>query len=214
MRPKITLTYAQSLNGCIAARPGERLTLSGLEAMRMTHALRATHAGILVGIGTVLADNPRLSVRLVEGPHPQPIIIDSHLRCPLDCHLLQHPVRPLWICTSAQASPERQAELEAAGARIIRVAANAHSRVDLPLAMAALYQAGIHTLMVEGGAEVITEVLRTQLADRLVLTIAPRFVNGVHAITHEQFIPPTLHNVVQQHLGADTIIEADLIWTN
>lgn len=214
MRPQITLTYAQSLNGCIAARPGERLTLSGPEAMSMTHMLRATHAGIMVGIGTVLADNPRLSVRLVEGPNPQPIIVDSHLRCPLSCHLLQSPVHPLWICTTEHASPIREIELQSAGARVIRVPANVHGRVDLPLALNRLHEVGIHTLMIEGGAKMITEVLNTKMADRLILTIAPRLINGVCAITHEQAITPTLHNVTQRMLGPDTIIEADLTWTS
>lgn len=213
MRPKITLTYAQSLNGCIAARPGERLILSGPEAMRMTHMLRATHDGILIGIGTLLADNPRLSVRLVDGPHPQPIIVDSHLRCPNNCHLLQNPVHPLWILTTQHAPAARQTQLEQSGARVIRVPANPQSRVDLSLALDAIQTLGIEKLMIEGGAAIITEVLRTQLADHLVLTIAPRIVNGVHGITQGSFTPPTLSHVRQYPLGADTIVEADMHWT-
>ncbi len=214
MRPQITLTYAQSLNGCIAAQPGERLMLSGPEAMQMTHQLRASHEGILVGIGTVLADNPRLNVRLVDGPNPQPIIVDSQLRCPDECHLLHSPIRPLWICTSEHASPTRQTQLEAIGVRIIRVPNNHQGRIDLPAALAQLYAAGLRTLMIEGGAKIISEVLRTRMADRLVLTIAPLLLNGVHAIAGESFLPPTLQHVTQRMLGADTIIEADLLWPN
>lgn len=212
MRPKVTLTYAQSLNGCIAARPGERLALSGPESMRMTHGLRATHDGILVGIGTVLADNPRLSVRLVDGPHPQPIIVDSQLRCPTDCHLIQNPVHPLWICTTEQASSERQQALERLGVRVIRIAIDSRERVDLQQALSVLSGLGIHTLMIEGGAQMITAVLRQQLADHLVLTIAPRIVNGVYAIAQDGLICPTLQQVTQKQLGVDTIIEANLTW--
>src|SRR3989304_8693232 len=76
-RPLVTLSYAQSLDGCIAARAGERLALSGPESMRLTHRLRAAQDAILVGIGTVPADNPRLTVHLVQGQDPQPIVLDS-----------------------------------------------------------------------------------------------------------------------------------------
>lgn len=69
-RPLVTLTYAQSLDGSIAARPGHPLAISGPASQTFTHALRAVHDAILVGIGTVLADNPALTVRLVPGPHP------------------------------------------------------------------------------------------------------------------------------------------------
>ncbi|HRE30133.1 MAG TPA: dihydrofolate reductase family protein, partial [Anaerolineales bacterium] len=77
------VSYAQSLDGCLAAAVGAPLALSGPEALRFTHQLRATHAAILVGIGTVLADDPQLTVRLVDGVHPQPVVLDSQLRLPL-----------------------------------------------------------------------------------------------------------------------------------
>ncbi len=76
-RPLVTLSYAQSLDGSIADRPGRPLSLSGSQSLTLTHGLRASHDAILVGIGTVLADNPRLNVRLVTGESPQPVIVDS-----------------------------------------------------------------------------------------------------------------------------------------
>jgi riboflavin-specific deaminase-like protein len=81
-RPFVTLSYAQSLDGSIADRPGRPLALSGEASMALTHSLRASHEAILVGIGTVLADNPSLNVRLVAGKNPQPIVVDSRLRFP------------------------------------------------------------------------------------------------------------------------------------
>src|SRR5215813_5740216 len=72
-RPFVTLSYAQSIDGCIAAGPCEPLALSGAQSLTLTHELRATHDAILVGIGAVLADNPRLTVRLVKGKDPQPV---------------------------------------------------------------------------------------------------------------------------------------------
>src|SRR5512143_2126154 len=117
-RPLGTLTYAQSLDGSIAARRDQRLELSGEESRVMTHRLRAAHAAILVGIGTVLADDPRLTARLVGGPDPQPVILDSHLRVPASARLLQNILKP-WIITTEAADPHRKGALEAAGARLI-----------------------------------------------------------------------------------------------
>src|SRR5574341_453241 len=113
-RPLVTLTYAQSLDGSIAARRDARLELSGPQTLRLTHHLRSTHDAILVGIGTVLADDPRLTTRLVEGKNPQPVIVDTHLRIPLTARLLQNPdSRPLLIASPEADSSARQT-LEAA----------------------------------------------------------------------------------------------------
>ena len=82
--PFVTLTFAQSIDGSIALRRGEPLLLSGAESMKMSHELRALHDGILVGIGTVIADNPSLTTRLVKGSNPRTVILDSQLRTPLE----------------------------------------------------------------------------------------------------------------------------------
>ena len=81
-RPFITLSYAQSWDGSITTRSGETLCFSGPEATRLTHQLRSLHDGIWVGIGTVLSDDPQLTVREWEGDNPQPIVLDSQLRTP------------------------------------------------------------------------------------------------------------------------------------
>ena len=211
MRPHVTLSYAQSLDGCIAGRPGQRLMLSGPESMRMTHQLRARHDGILVGIGTVLADNPRLNVRLVNGPNPQPIVLDSQLRCPLDCHLIRAAARPVWLFAAPDAPQARELALTQAGARVWRVGRQGH-RLDLEAVLSLLHAQTINTIMVEGGGHVITAFLRAQLVDRLVLTIAPCLVGGTSAIAAQSFISPTLKNIKQTQLGADNIIDADLSW--
>ena len=90
-RPFVTLAYAQSLDGSITTARGERYGLSGPDALRLTHALRARHDAILIGIGTVLADDPELGVRLANGPSPQPVIVDSRLRTPSDAKVLRAP---------------------------------------------------------------------------------------------------------------------------
>src|SRR5512144_1074873 len=96
-RPRITLAYAQSLDGSIAARSGVPLQLSGTESMQYTHQLRAAHDAILVGIGTVLSDDPRLNVRLTAGVSPRPILRDSELRCPIDARCLESARRPIVV---------------------------------------------------------------------------------------------------------------------
>jgi riboflavin biosynthesis pyrimidine reductase len=103
-RPFVTLAYAQSIDGSIARERGERYTLSGPDSLRLTHMLRSCHDAILVGVGTVLADDPALSVRMVEGRDPQPVVVDSQLRPPLASRLLTRAGRRPWIATAEPAA--------------------------------------------------------------------------------------------------------------
>ena len=207
-RPFVTLSYAQSLDGSLAAVPGQPLALSGPESMTYTHQLRAAHDAILVGIGTVLADDPRLTVRLAPGPQPQPVVLDSRLRFPLDASLLRHP-RPPWIAATGRADPARQAALEAAGAQVVRLPTDDAGRVHLPALLDTLRDAGIKTLMVEGGSAVITSFLSARLADRLALTLAPRMLGGLRAVAAPCDL--RLQNVTYRTLGIDLIVEADVV---
>jgi len=195
-RPLVTLSYAQSLDGCIAARAGERLTLSGPESMRLTHQLRAAHSAILVGIGTVVADDPRLTVRLVQGQDPQPIVLDSHLRFPLEASLLQNPHRP-WIACLENADLQKSAELESLGACLLRLPADSTGGVSLPALLERLAGLEINSLMVEGGATVISTFLSLNLVDRIVVTIAPVLLGGLRAVSQDVF---TVRNVWQPGL--------------
>ena len=178
-RPLVTLSYAQSLDGSIAAQPGRPLALSGPQSLRLTHQLRAAHAAILVGIGTVLADDPQLTVRLVEGVSPQPVVLDSRLRTPLDSRLMQNPLKP-WIATFQDTDPTKKAQLERRGARVFPLPASEQGGVSLPATLAMLAGQGLDSLMVEGGVKVIGAFLSQKLADLLVLTVAPVFVGGLH----------------------------------
>ncbi len=208
MRPFVTLAYAQSLDGSIAL-PGRQIILSGPEAAQLTHTLRAAHDGILVGIGTILVDDPRLTVRLVSGRNPQPIVLDSRLRFPLTASLLSHPDHPPWVAATAP-DPERQAALAARGARVYHLPADAAGRVDLGALLDLLGQLGIRRLMVEGGASIITAFLKQRLANRLALTLAPRLVGGVKAVAALDAAGVELRNVHYRQLGTDMIVEADL----
>jgi GTP cyclohydrolase II len=180
-RPNVTLSYAQSLDGCIALKRGTRYALSGVESQILTHKLRASHDAIIVGIDTVIADNPYLTVRMVEGRTPLAVVLDSSLRLPLDSHLLTNPLPPLIVATSS-ASLEKQEQLENMGARIIRIAPDERGWVNLDLFMEKLVSLGVNNIMVEGGARVITSFLSKHLVDSIVITVAPKFLGGLHAV--------------------------------
>jgi riboflavin-specific deaminase-like protein len=207
MRPAVTLSYAQTLDGSIA-RPGRPLAISGPESTRMTHALRAAHDAILVGIGTVLVDDPRLTVRAAAGRNPQPVVLDSRLRIPPTANLFQHPDRRPWLAAT-DPDPARRSALEALGASVLVLPADESRRVHLGALLDQLGQRGLKTLMVEGGATVITEFLKQQLADHLVVTIAPCIAGGLRAVEALEDTL-TLHNVAYHRHGADMVLEADL----
>lgn len=213
-RPFVTLSYAQSLDGSIAYRPGRPLALSGPQAMAMTHGLRASHEAILVGIGTVLADNPRLTVRLVAGADPQPIVVDSRLRFPPYANLLKN-LRSPWIATNEGADAGRQQSLEAAGARILRLPGS-NGWVDLAGLLEHLGSLGINSLMVEGGGQIITSFLASRLVDQVVLTIAPLLVGGLRVVNHlghsSQRRFPRLKNLSYQQLGDDLVLRGEPDW--
>lgn len=209
----VTVTYAQSLDGSLAARhlaarSGQPLALSGPESLAYTHQLRAAHSAILIGVNTVISDNPQLTVRHAVGPNPQPVILDSQLRCPPTARLLSHPTHKLWILCTENADREHARSLENAGAIITYLPANENGRVDLPAALHWLESQGCRSLMVEGGAQVITAFLAQRLAHKLIVTVAPRLVGGLASITAPLNVP--LQNITYRPLGADLIVEAEL----
>jgi len=213
-RPLVTVSYSQSLDGCLTLRRGEPSPVSGKRSMQITHQLRAAHDAILIGVGTVLADNPRLTVRMTAGDDPRPVVLDSQLRTPPDAALLKNQRSPI-IATTEQAGEDRRAALEAAGGTIWVLPVNADGRVSLADLLDKLGEAGINSLMVEGGSQVISSFLRERLADRAAITIAPVFAAGYHAvrdlaITDWQSLP-RLKDVQVISAAPDLLIWGDLI---
>lgn len=211
-RPFVTLSFAQSLDGSITSKRGHSTPISGGESLKMTHSLRAIHQAILIGIDTALADDPRLSVRLVEGPQPQPVVVDSQLRLPLTAKLFEHPRRP-WIFTTSQADDGQQRALEARGARVVRLPATSTGRVPLKAVLAYMYQQGIQSVMVEGGARIISSFLSARLVDHLIVTIAPTILGGLKAF--ENFNGsglPQLKNARYLVLGKDIVLSGEIAW--
>lgn len=203
-RPFVTLSYAQSLDGSIAPEPGKPCALSCRTSLEMTHALRACHQALLVGVETVLADDPRLNVRYAEGDDPRPVILDSRLRFPETARVLDASHKRPWVFASHEAPVARQRQLEALGIRLFRVPEERPGRLDLIAVLRCLARHGISTLMVEGGACVIQAFLSRRLVDYCVLTLAPRFLGGVKVLTGQLEIP--LINCSYQRLGADLVV--------
>jgi GTP cyclohydrolase II len=217
-RPFVTLSYAQSLDGSIAAKRGRPLALSGPDALVLTHRLRAAHDVIVIGIGTLLSDDPRLTVRHVEGPDPWPIVLDSRLRTPSTARLLSHPTRRPVIATTEFADASRAAELESAGARVVRLAADSRGRVSLAALLAWLDGEGVASVMVEGGARVITSFLRERHVDHLLLTVASMIVGGLRAVgpldalARSGGLMPRVTDLESFHLGDDVVLSGAPSW--
>lgn len=180
VRPFVTLTWAQGFDGSIAAAPGTRTAISGSESLALTHRLRAAHDAILVGVGTVLADDPSLTVRYAEGADPRPVVLDARLRTPPSARLFGPGARRPILVGAAGGEPGTVAALESAGALVLRLPAGSDGRPELPAVLEALYAEGVRRLMVEGGAAVLAAFVAEGLADEIVVTIAPRLLAGLN----------------------------------
>ncbi|GAB4378825.1 MAG: hypothetical protein Kow0042_27640 [Calditrichia bacterium] len=214
-RPFVTLTFAQSLDGSISLVPSASVCLSNRDSQIFTHLLRASHDAILVGIGTLIADDPRLTVRLVQGPSPQPIVVDSHLRFPLKARLMRDNEKKPWIASTYNIDWEKEKCLKQSGATILHLPALENGWVNLEKLLANLYEMGIRSVMVEGGARIISSFLRHHLADQMVLTIAPMLLGGFRAVRDMKLSNgypwKYLKDVQFQKLGDNLLVRGDII---
>jgi len=192
--PMVTVTWAQSLDGSISRKSGVAVAISSKESFVFTHELRAKHSAIVIGIGTLLADNPSLTTRLTEGDDPWPVVIDTRLRTPLDCKLFTDErckKKPLLVCsrpgseTAMEEWSSRQVELVKCGAQILEVSATESGHVDLAEALEIL-RTRFKSVMIEGGARILTSLLSEgksiERISCIVLTIAPAFFGGVNSM--------------------------------
>lgn len=176
--PSVTLKAGMSLDGRIATRAGRSQWITSAAARREARHLRGRHDAVLVGVGTVLADDPRLSAAGTNG-HARPVrvILDSRLRTPPDSRVLRSPGGPVVLLARRDAPAARRARLERAGATIVAVGAR-RGRVDLRSGLRALGRRGISSVLIEGGGDVLGAALDGKVGDRLVLYVAPRLLGG------------------------------------
>jgi len=179
--PVVTLKLASTLDGRIATASGESRWITGEAARREVHALRARHDAILVGSGTVLADDPDLTCR-IPGMERVPmlrVVADARLRTPEASRLVQGAeLAPVLIITAPGHPPAAQAPFIAAGADIVTVPAHAAGGLDLPSLLRALGRRGVTRVLAEGGAGLAAALLRQGLVDRLVWFHAPAVMGG------------------------------------
>jgi len=214
-RPFIIVSYAQSVDGSIATRNRRPIGLSGPESAVLTHKIRACSDAVLIGIGTLLADNPLLTVRLAEGNNPQPIILDTHLRTPLNSGLVKRSDTRPWIINAADKGGAQSLALHNAGSSPIGCATSRDGKIDLHALMDILAGKQINSIMVEGGARVITSFVNSRLVDQFIVTVSPRFVGGLPVIDSEGLQSKTyleLAEVSYRHSGDDLIIWARPKW--
>jgi GTP cyclohydrolase II len=209
-RPFVTLSYAQSVDGSIAARPSQPFALSSEKSFDMTHLLRSRHDALLVGINTVLVDDPRLTVRRCRGDNPWPVVLDSRLRFPRHAKLFDHPNRHPLLFTTRGAAAQEIARIEARGVAVRVLPSDSLGRVDLVEAVQCLAELGVRSLMVEGGATVINSFLQSGLVDYCVITVVPRLIGGVKALDkpccRDDLPPLSILDCRYEPLGCDLII--------
>jgi len=174
--PFVHAKWAMSLDGKSATRSRDARWISGESSRGIVHRMRAEHEAVMVGIGTVLADNPRLDVRLDgEWRQQEKVVVDSSLRTPADALLLKG--APAIIACRMGAEPARKDALEAAGARVIELPA-AGQGVDLRALLSLLGRENITSVLVEGGSMLLGGLFDRQLVQRVTVFIAPMVIGG------------------------------------
>jgi riboflavin-specific deaminase-like protein len=214
--PLITVSYAQSLDGRIATSGGQSRWISGPASLRLAHRLRRDHDVILVGIGTVLQDDPQLTCRL-PGARRSPVraVLDSRLRLPLESRLARTAASlPTLVFAAAPAPLDRRRALEAAGVKVLELPGEPDGRLGVRAAAEHLAREGFASLFVEGGARVITSFLRAGLVRRLLVVVAPMLIGtGVEAVgdlgvvSLDQALRPVRTRV--RRFGADRVWELE-----
>lgn len=211
--PFVTLKFAQSIDGRIATASGQSRWISSEQSLKFAHALRSHHDAVLIGSGTLSKDDPELTARLVKGRNPLRVVVDSHLHISLDARILkdQDGAKTI-VATTVHASRDKRAQLIDRGIEVMAVDTDKDRRVDLTRLLFELGKRNISSVLVEGGAAIITSMLVEQIPDRVVIIIAPKIIGkGVEAVgnlgTKNIDESPTLHYTKIRRLGDDLIVD-------
>ncbi|HET6460965.1 MAG TPA: bifunctional diaminohydroxyphosphoribosylaminopyrimidine deaminase/5-amino-6-(5-phosphoribosylamino)uracil reductase RibD [Syntrophales bacterium] len=211
--PFVTLKFAQSIDGRIATASGHSRWISSEQSIKFAHALRSHHDAVLIGSGTLLKDDPELTVRLIKGKNPVRVVVDSHLHISPDARILKDQDRAKTVvATTIHASRDKRTRLTDLGIEVMTVDTEKDRRVDLTRLLFELGKRNISSVLVEGGAAIITSMLTEQLCDRVVIIIAPKILGkGIEAVgdlgTKSIDESPMLHYKKIRRLGDDLIID-------
>ncbi len=182
--PYVTVKYAQTLDGRIATKTGDSQWISSEASRKYVHVLRSTNDGIVVGAGTVTADNPQLTVRHVKGKNPLRIIVDSKLRIPIKSSVLtdDNPHQTI-IATTSNAPSRKITAIKKLGAEVLVVKKERNGKVSFSSLLKELGKREIMSVLVEGGSGMITALLKVNLVDKMIIPISPRILGkGLEAI--------------------------------
>ncbi|MDD2558925.1 MAG: bifunctional diaminohydroxyphosphoribosylaminopyrimidine deaminase/5-amino-6-(5-phosphoribosylamino)uracil reductase RibD [Desulfuromonas sp.] len=220
-RPLVVLKSAITLDGKTATSTGSSQWITGSESRAHVHQVRDHVDAILVGIGTVRADNPRLTTRLDEKPGHDPIrvVLDSNLSIEESAALVQHNSTALTlIMTTASADAHKRSKLEACPlVEVVNVAQDATGRIDLKAVLAELGRRQIQSVLVEGGAQVNQALLQQDLVDRVMFYIAPKLLGGsdgfgIFSGTGPEWLDAALNIDITnvRRFGVDILIEGEV----
>lgn len=216
-RPFVWMKAAMTLDGKIAASGGDSKWITGEEARHSVHKIRNQANAILIGIGSVLADNPHLTTRLPEGGrNPLRVILDSQLRIPETVHVLSTEAPTLIFC-GEQADSEKIGRLRAKGADVVQFTLD-DGRIPLKRLLAELQERGVALLMVEGGGEVHGSFLQAGLVDKITIYVAPKLIGGTGPtpVMGSGFLKMDdaveLSNLIVEQIGNDLSITGYPVW--
>ena len=176
-RPFVVLKAAMSLDGKIATKTGESKWISSEESRLQVHNLRSKLSGIMVGVNTVIKDNPELTSRIEGGNDPIRIIVDSTLRIPMDSNVLQNKDNKTIIATTSKANNKKMQEILNKGVRVLTVNEN-NGKVDLSELITKLGELNIDSILLEGGATLNYSALDEGIVDKVMMYISAKIIGG------------------------------------
>lgn len=216
--PFVIAKAALSLDGRLATRTGSSQWITGEQARVMAHHLRAGSDAVMVGVGTVIADDPQLTARHGGGAGPRyRVVLDSHLRTPPAARVLQGEKGSCLVLTTAAAPTAARTRLADAGAEVLEIESNDGGRVCLHAALRKLAQLDVSTLMIEGGSELLTDAFELDIIDKVFLFFAPVLIGGGEALplwggqgAVDMDAAQRLRRIRHHQLGRDWAVEAYL----
>ena len=212
-RPFVILKVAMSVDGKIATSTGDSKYITSKEARAYVHQLRSDVDAVMVGLNTVLRDNPELTPRLVKGKDPMKIVVDSKLKIPKNCHLMKDPAK-LIIATTSKAQKSMIKKLQQKGINVI-ITKSKKGMVELHDLMKQLGKHEITSVMIEGGSQLNSSAIKDGIVDKALIFAAPKIIgNGIGAIGSlgikkiDKAI--NLKNPIVKKIGKDVLIEGYL----
>lgn len=178
-KPFVIMKWAMSVDGKIATVKGESKWISSSESRRFVHKMRNKYSAIMVGIGTVLKDNPRLTCRIENGRNPIRIVVDSSLRMPIDSEIVKtaRDIKTIVACTDKAAITDIK-KIEDKGVNVICIDSGKDGKVDLQKLMTTLGEMGIDSILLEGGSALNFSALSENIVDKINVFVAPKIIGG------------------------------------